>query len=149
MDSRQEFIRLYSDSYYLDDGNIHQIAPNASGTRKRIEDMMDAILENGIKSKLDVIRILTWETFRLKKGDITCPECAEDWKALQNLAENDVTQELTVEQYGESFQIGKIAVLVLGNIRRLEAACNEYWKVALKELSVVLKYINGVSVGRN
>ena len=51
----KEFVRLYADSYYLDKGTVGQIAPNASGSSKFIEDKMDSILAEGIKCKKDII----------------------------------------------------------------------------------------------
>lgn len=60
-DNKEEFVRLYADSYYLDQGIVGQIAPNAAGTRKHIEDLMDSILAKGITGKLDIIHILAWK----------------------------------------------------------------------------------------
>ena len=140
-----EFIRLYADSYYIDKGTVGQIAPNASGTRKLIEDRIDDILVNGIKSKLDVIHILAWKMAKFVQSESKEKLVyAEDWKTLQDLCEDDITTELCVERYGNSFEIGKIAVFLMNAQPKLEQAAQDSWRVLLKELNSTLGNFYGL-----
>lgn len=144
-DCKNEFIQLYSDSYYMDKGSVGQIAPNASGTRKFIENRIDDILTNGVSRKLDVIHILAWKMSKFVQSESKEKFVyAEDWKALQDLCEDDIAEELCVERYGNSFEIGKIAVSLMNALPKLDQAAQDSWRVLLKELNSTLGSFYGL-----
>ena len=110
VNKKNEFIKLYEDSYYLDKGTVGQIAPNASGSRKFIENTIDGILVNGVKRKLDIVHILAWKMSKfVQSNERQTLVYAKDWEELQNLEENEINDSLCVQRYGNSFEIGKNA----------------------------------------
>ncbi len=143
--NKNEFIQLYADSYYMDKGAVGQIAPNASGTRKIIEDTIDGILTNGISRKLDIIHILAWKMSKFVQAESqTKLVYAKDWEALQDLNDDDITEELCVERYGNSFEIGKIAVSLINALPELEQAAKESWQLLLSKLNEKLGSFYGL-----
>ncbi len=137
--NKEEFIRLYADSYYLDKGTVGQIAPNAAGTRKHIEDLMDGILANGITGKLDIIHILAWKMSKfVQSSNQPGFVYAKDWEGLNSIGEEDIDDSLCVERYGNSFEIGIIAVSVFQALPRLEEAGKLSWQSLMKKLDVII-----------
>ena len=143
--NKEEFIRLYADSYYLDQGTVGQIAPNAAGSRKHIEGMMDGILANGISGKLDIIHILAWKMSKFVQSN-NQPNLvyAKDWESLNGIGEEDIDDALCVERYGNSFEIGKIAVSVYRALPQLEGAAKLSWQALLKKLNALIGSFYGL-----
>ncbi len=137
--NKEEFIRLYADSYYLDKGTVGQIAPNAAGTRKHIEDLMDGILAKGITGKLDIIHILAWKMSKFVQSS-NQPDLvyAKDWEGLIGIGEEDIGDSLCVERYGNSFEIGRIAVSVFHALPQLEETAKLSWQALLKKLNALI-----------
>ena len=143
--SKKEFVQLYEDSYYLDKGTVGQIAPNAAGSRHFVEDRIDSILINGIQSKMDVIFILAWKMSKFVQSESQSnPVYAKDWEILQDLGEDDITPELCVERYGNSFEIGKIAVSVFAALPVLKQAAQESWQHLLNRLNHLVGGLYGL-----
>jgi len=144
-DNKEEFVRLYADSYYLDKGETGQIAPNAAGSRKYIEDMMDSILANGITGKLDIIHILAWKMSKfVQSSDHPYLVYAKDWEGLKSIGEEDIDDSLCVERYGNSFEIGKITVSIYHALPQLEEAAKLSWQALLKKLDALIGSFYGL-----
>ena len=134
-ENRSEFVDLYADSYYLDKGTVYQIAPNAAGTREFIEDTIDAILANGITKKLDAIHILAWKMAKFVQSNSQSGLVyAKDWDALQGISEDEIVDSLCVERYGNSFEIGRIAVAIYYSLPQLKEAAKYSWQALLKKI---------------
>lgn len=144
-ENKSEFVDLYADSYYLDHGTVSQIAPYAAGTRKSIEDRIDAILANGITKKLDVIHILAWKMSKLNQlSDQSGLKYAKGWDALQGKTEDEIVDSLCVKWYGKPFQIGKIAVDIFGSMPELEEAAKESWRALLNTINGLIGHLNSI-----
>ena len=143
--NKEEFVRLYADSYYLDKGTVGQVAPNASGSRWFIEDMMDSILSHGITCKLDIIHILSWKMSKfIQSNDRSDLVYAKDWAKLQSVDEDGIDESLFIKRYGKSFEIGKIAVSVYHNLSQLEEAAKLSWQALLKKLDALIGNFYGL-----
>ena len=151
---KKEFIKYYSQDYFLKEHGNSGIVPGLSRSSKFVEDVIIEILHSGINSRMDVARILAWKTGKIKhrcseenkkKG---CFIYSIDWSNLQEFESNDnlnaLPDEMCVRLYSKefNFQIGKIAGLLLGNRYNLEKTLDsnteDGWKTLLQKLNRLL-----------
>ncbi len=64
--TKEEFISFYSQAYFL---NGKTAVKNVFRSSKWVEDNIEEILKQGIKSHNDVIRILAWKTGKIKHAE--------------------------------------------------------------------------------
>ncbi len=63
LNSKDDFVKVYSSSYFL---NNPKLAYNAPQSNENIESIVLEILENGVKDKEDVKKILAWKMGKIK-----------------------------------------------------------------------------------
>ena len=109
--SAEQFIELYGSSYYLDQDRY---VSRASQNSRYVEDEIDRLLREGIKTKTDVVHILAWKIGKIlhKASDETRQFCyAADWSNAEKLQ---------VHRFGKQFKIDPMATYITDNITKLE-----------------------------
>lgn len=107
-----EFIDIYNDSYYL--GN-EKVVARASQNSRFVEDEIDSILKHGIKSSVDVAKILAWKIGKIRHTE------SERAKKFAYASDWSGAEELSVTRYGRSFDLEGIADFIASNIGELGA----------------------------
>lgn len=107
--ARSEFIRLYAANYYLE--SAKQV-PKISQSSRFIENEMERLLKNGIRTQQDVAHILAWKIGKIvHKKSVSKFVYASDWQDAEHL---------NVTRYGRPFELAKLANYIVENIERLE-----------------------------
>lgn len=121
--SEGDFIKLYADSYYLDN---RQVVSNAQQSSRYVEDKMDCLLKNGICSTKDVARILAWKIGKIDhKNSNDQFVYASDWENAESL---------NVTRYGNPFDLAGIANYIINNKDHLEKKADSDPQGVLNEL---------------
>ena len=111
--SETEFVRFYSNEYYLNQGcNIKNLRRSSCWVEKQIND----ILENGIRCELDVAHIMAWKIGKIKHAESEKQKkfCyTKDWKNAEDF---------DVKLYGEPFDLKKLVTYIAQNVERLQTA---------------------------
>lgn len=124
--SKEEFILSYGSSYYI--GN-ERLVPGLSQCSRFVEDEIDRLLKEGIKSKLDVVHILAWKIGKIKHLESDNQFVyAKDWA---NAEKFDVTLRK------EKFDIDKMAEYIVGNFEALEEKATHDPQGVLRDLNSV------------
>ena len=108
---RDDFVRLYSGSYYIGSDNA---VPGVSQNSRFVEEVIDAILRNGIETEIDVAKILAWKIGKIKHAE---SERAKDFCYASDWAG---AEELSVMRYGRPFDLKDIASYIVDNIAMLQ-----------------------------
>lgn len=115
---QDEFIAVYSDVYYMDNhSNI-----NVNGITKNslyIENEIDRLLKEEIKTEKDVIHILAWKIGKIKHRESEKNqrfEYASDWAN---------SEEGKVKRYGKEIDIKPFAQYIAKNIKDLFATADK------------------------
>lgn len=108
-----EFIKFYNHAYYWSKKEKPAIK-GLKRTAECIEKEIDNILKNGIKSKLDVVKILAWKIGKIKhpesqQKNLFC--YAQDWKNAELFQ---------VKRYKKDMPLNDICTYILNNITELE-----------------------------
>lgn len=112
----QDFINYYSDAYYTGKAN-GEVVKNLHKNSEIVDNEMEKILSNGIKTELDVINILAWKIGKLKLKESTEEHpfvYHKDWKI------NEISQEYKLKRYGKDFPIQEFAKYIVENINDLQ-----------------------------
>jgi hypothetical protein len=113
---KDEFIAIYNDVYYMDNhSNINGIVKNSL----YIENEMDNLLKEGIKTEKDVIHILAWKTGKIKHGVSEKNqrfEYASDWVNAE---------EGKVKRYGKEIDMKPFAQYISKNIKDLSSTADK------------------------
>lgn len=109
----QEFIKFYNHAYYWS-SKEKPVIKGLKRTAKCIEEEIDYILKNGIKSKLDVVKILAWKIGKIRHPDsqrLNTFCYAEDWKNAESFQ---------VKRYKKDMPLNDVCTYILKNITELE-----------------------------
>ena len=113
---KDEFIAIYNDIYYMDNhSNINGIVKNSL----YIENEIDRLLKEEIKTEKDVIHILAWKIGKIKHGESEKNqrfEYASDWVNAE---------EGKVKRYGKEIDIKPFAQYIAKNIKDLSAIADK------------------------
>lgn len=114
--NKQEFIRFYSESYFLvsKDGQPVIRVANAGQSSRYAEEKIESILHDGIRCETDVARLLAWKIGKIKHRDT---EEASEFRYAKDWAE---AERFNVRRYGKPFKLKEIAEYLVENIKELE-----------------------------
>ena len=121
----EEFIKYYSNIYYLDTEQLNGIRKSS----RFIENTIDDLLKKGINSEKDVINILAWKLGKIRHREsenIKCFVYTSDW---ENAKQYDI------KIYGKKVEIYKFIKYIVSNINGLEIEANEYPQSVLDKLN--------------
>ena len=121
----EEFIKYYSNIYYLDTEPLNGIRKSS----RIIENTIDDILKEGIKSEKDVINILAW-----KIGKIRHKESENQQKFVYSSDWTDAEQ-YNMKLYGKGLHVRDFVNYIVSNINKLEKEANENPQSVLDELN--------------
>jgi len=117
-----KFIALYGDSYFI--GNM-RVVKGVTQNSKFVEDEINKILVNGIKSTKDIMRILAWKAGKIKHSESQCKEefvYAKDWDGCED--------SLKIRRFGENIDYTDLAEYIVKDIINLESRSeSDPWKV--------------------
>lgn len=117
--SKEGFIQRYNDSYFL--GN-ERIVKNVRQSSKKVEDVIESILYNGISCKKDVIKILAWKIGKIKHHD-TDNNITNNYRFVYAKGWENV-----------SLKLEEFAQYIASNRKELEKEANENPQEALNKL---------------
>lgn len=123
--SKEDFIKVYGDSYYSD---RDRYAPGVSQTSRFVEDEIDRLLKDGIKTKIDVVHAMAWKLGKIKHAKSEKEHCfiyASDWTQAENFH---------AMRRGKKFDIDKLATYVVEHIAELEKRAENDPQGVLNEL---------------
>lgn len=121
--SAEEFVKYYSEDYFLDNKNQVHI-PYLRRSSRDIEKEITAILKDGIKEKRDVARILAWKIGKIKHRkslDEGQFRYSDDWMNVESCAEQLDGAVRLYSKNIKNFPIGRIASYLLENRDSLES----------------------------
>lgn len=131
---RNKFVSFYGQSYYLDNPRI---IPGVGQNSRFVEDQIDALLRNGIKSSIDIVHILAW-----KIGKINHRESEKEKRIVYTKDWLDSEATMAPSRYGKHLDLKKIAEYISGNIGSLEETAKNEPQNVLNELKSL--EINGL-----
>lgn len=106
---RTAFVEKYGTSYYID---CPRYIPRVGQSSRTVENYMDALLKNGIREPLDVVRILAWKLGKIKHSESENGFFyAKDWENAERFK---------VYRYNRPLDIRAISEYIANNITRLE-----------------------------
>ena len=112
---KEEFIKMYSDSYFI--GN-DRVVPRVNQNSRYAEEQIEDILENGIKTPIDIVHILAWKIGKLKHSECDSKNkfvYSKDWKNAE---------EMEVWLKGKKFKVKEFCDFVMDNLSDMENYSN-------------------------
>lgn len=121
----EEFIKYYSNIYYLDTEPLNGIRKSS----RFIENTIDDLLKKGIKSEKDVINILAWKVGKIRHREsenIKCFVYTSDWKNAK---------QYNMKLYGKELHVRDFVNYIVSYIKELEKMAEEQPQCVLNELN--------------
>lgn len=126
--SKESFIKIYGDSYYSD---TDRYVPGVSQTSRFVEDEIDRLLTDGIKTKTDVVHIMAWKLGKVQHKESQCVGrfvYASDWAQAEKFH---------AMRYGKDFDIDRLATYIVEHITDFEKRAEEDPQGVLDELKAL------------
>lgn len=118
--SINEFIQYYNNSYYLQNNRTIKRVPRNS---EYVEKEIEYILENGIKTKEDITKIIAWKIGRIDHCNSEKKQCFIYYKNKPN-----------VNRYNRPVPLRPLFEYILNDIGTLEKQANDYPQEVLEKL---------------
>lgn len=122
---KEEFIKSYNDSYYLDNDRL---VPGVSQNSRIVENEIDMLLKNGIKNEIDVIHILAWKIGKVKHNEI------EKQKSYVYASDWIDAEKYQMKLYGKPLYVKDFVKYIVSNISDLEKQVKENPQDVLNKL---------------
>lgn len=113
---KEEFIKMYSDSYFI--GN-DRVVPRVNQNSRYAEEQIEDILENGIKTPIDIVHILAWKIGKLKHSECDSKNkfvYSKDWKNAEDME---------ARLYKKDFEIKKFCDFVMKHLSYMEQCISD------------------------
>ncbi len=122
---KEKFIEKYNASYYL---KGEKLVKGAIQNSIFVEQKIDLLLKNGIKSERDIAHILAWKVGKIKHSDSDNEQkfvYASDWEGVEKHE---------VKRYGQVLYLSDFVTYIANNIEELEETANNNPQDVLEKL---------------